>query len=124
MMYTIAKHIHLTTIALSIVGFLLRLAWQLTGSPRANGRLVKVLPHINDSILFFSGLYLVWLTGQYPWQQAWLAAKVVALLLYIYLGAKALRATENRLKLLFGSAGVATYLYMVLVALNKSPLPL
>ena len=123
-MYTIAKHIHLTTIALSIVGFLLRLAWQLTDSPRANGKLVKVLPHINDSILFFSGLYLVWLTGQYPWQQAWLAVKVVALLLYIYLGAKALRATENRPKLLFGAAGVTTYLYMVLVALNKSPLPL
>lgn len=122
-MYTIAKHVHLTTIALSIVGFLLRLSWQLMGSPRANGKLVKVLPHVNDSILFFSGLYLVWLTGQYPWQHAWLAAKLIALLLYIYLGAKALRAMERRPKLLFGTAAVTTYLYMILVALNKSPLP-
>jgi len=122
-MYTIAKHIHLTTIALSIVGFLLRLVWKLTGLPRADGKLVKVLPHVNDSILFFSGLYLVWLTGQYPWQHAWLAAKVVALLLYIYLGAKALRAAANRPRLLFGGAAVATYLYMVSVALSKSQLP-
>jgi len=122
-MYTIVKHVHLTTVALSIVGFLLRLFWQLTQSARANGRLVRVLPHVNDSILFFSGLYLVWLTGQYPWEHGWLAAKVIALLLYIFLGAKALRAAAAGPKLMFGGAGVATYLYMVMVALNKSPWP-
>ncbi len=121
-MYVIAKHIHLTTIALSMMGFLLRLFWQLTASPWADKKLVKVLPHVNDAILLFSGIYLAWLTQQYPWVHAWLAAKVIALLLYIYLGAKALKSAENSRKLAYGAAAVLTFAYMVLVALNKSPL--
>ncbi len=121
-MYTIAKHIHLTTIALSMMGFLLRLFWQLTASPWADKKLVKVLPHVNDAILLFSGIYLVWLTQQYPWVHAWLAAKVIALLLYIYLGAKALKSAENSRRLAYGAAAVLTFAYMVMVALNKSPL--
>ncbi len=121
-MYMIAKHIHLTTIALSIAGFLLRLLWRVTASPWADKKLVKVLPHVNDSILLVSGIYLAWLLQQYPWAHAWLAAKVIALLLYIYLGAKALKSAENSRKLVYGVAAVLTFAYMVLVALNKSPL--
>ncbi len=123
-MYMIAKHIHLTTIGLSIAGFLLRLLWRLTGSSWADRRPVKVLPHVNDAVLLFSGIYLAWFTGQYPWEQAWLAAKVIALLVYIYLGARALKSADNGRRLGYGIAACAIFAYMVLVALNKSPLPL
>ncbi len=121
-MYMIAKHIHLTTIGLSIAGFVLRLLWKLTGSPWAEKKLVRILPHVNDAVLLFSGIYLAWLTQQYPWVHAWLAAKVVALLIYIYLGARALKSTDNARRLAYGIPAIATFAYMVLVALNKSPL--
>lgn len=121
-MYVIAKHIHLTTVVLSIAGFLLRLIWKMRASPWSEKKLVKVLPHVNDSILLFSGIYLAWLTQQYPWEHAWLAAKAIALLLYIYLGAKALKSVDDRRTLGFGVAAVLTFAYIVVVAISKSPL--
>jgi len=119
------KALHVTTAALSISLFVLRGAWRLRGSPRLNARWVRIVPHVNDTVLLLSAVFLAALTHQYPGPQAWLTAKVVGLVLYIALGLVALRFARGRpAQLGAGIAAVVVFVYIVAVAVTKSPLPL
>src|SRR4051794_10804289 len=88
--YLLLKHFHMTCAALSGGFFLVRGTWMLAGSGRLQRRWVKTLPHIVDSLLLASAIGLAAWSHQYPGQMPWLTAKIVALVLYIVLGAVAL----------------------------------
>jgi uncharacterized membrane protein SirB2 len=122
-MYLALKHFHITCVVLSGAGFALRGAWALAGSPLARARLTRVLPHVVDSCLLLSAIGLAWMAGQYPFVHGWLTAKIVGLLAYIGLGMLALK--PGRPLALRGAAFVAalaTFSWIVSVALSKSPL--
>ncbi|MGZ8319478.1 MAG: SirB2 family protein [Telluria sp.] len=85
---------------------------------------VRVLPHMVDTALLASALVMVVWSGQYPFVQPWLGAKVTALVLYIGLGMVALRHGASRAVRLFAFiAALATFGYIVLVAVTRQPLP-
>lgn len=121
-MYAATKWLHVFCVAASGSLFVLR-GWWMWHSPDKLDRLwVRSLPHIIDTLLLASGVTLVVVTGLYPWQQAWLAVKMGALVLYILLGLGALRLARGR------GAGKAAWVlavlafcYMVAVATTKSP---
>ena len=122
-MYLALKHFHITCVVLSGTGFALRGAWALAGSPLARARLTRVLPHVVDSCLLLSAIGLAWMAGQYPFVHGWLTAKIVGLLAYIGLGMLALK--PGRPLALRGAAFVAalaTFSWIVSVALSKNPL--
>jgi uncharacterized membrane protein SirB2 len=122
-MYLALKHFHITCVVLSGTGFALRGAWALAGSPLARARLARVLPHVVDSCLLLSAIGLAWMAGQYPFVHGWLTAKIVGLLAYIGLGMLALK--PGRPLALRGAAFVAalaTFSWIVSVALSKNPL--
>jgi uncharacterized membrane protein SirB2 len=52
---------------------------------------VKVLPHINDTLLLGAAIYLSVMSHLYPFQQSWLGVKVVLLVGYIVAGTIALK---------------------------------
>lgn len=123
-MYPAIKHLHLTFVAISIALFTLRFAWMAFDSPMLQRRWVKVLPHVNDTLLLVAGLVLTTLVGQYPFVDGWLTAKVLALLAYIVLGALALkRAPTKAARLACGVAAYVAFGYMLLVALRHTPTP-
>jgi uncharacterized membrane protein SirB2 len=120
MNYVLLKHLHVTCVVLSGLGFALRFFWAMTDSPRLRARWTRILPHLVDSTLFFSAFFMVWMSGQYPFVQGWLTAKVLVLLAYIVLGAMALkpgRALVSRLK--FGLLAALAFAYIVGVALSR-----
>ena len=122
-MYLALKHFHITCVVLSGAGFALRGWWALGGSPLARARLTRVLPHVVDSCLLLSAIGLAWMAGQYPFVHGWLTAKIVGLLAYIGLGMLALK--PGRPMALRGGAFVAalaTFSWIVSVALSKNPL--
>ncbi|MES2743370.1 MAG: SirB2 family protein [Pseudomonadota bacterium] len=124
-MYHALKHSHVLFVALSGALFLLRGCWMMADSAKLQQRWVKVLPHVVDTLLLASAIALAVATGQYPLAQAWLTAKVVALLLYIVLGVAALKRGKTKTVRVVAFAGaLATFAYIVLVALSKHPLPL
>jgi len=88
-------------------------------------RPLKVLPHINDSLLLAAAIGMLALAGINPMQVTWLSAKLAALLAYIGFGALCLHSNpgSNRQRLMFFLA-VATFSYIVWVALTKSALPM
>lgn len=123
-MYTSIKWLHLSTIAISGLFFLIRGIWMITGSTRLKDRWVRFSPHVVDTLLLGSGIALVAITQQYPLAQGWLTAKLTALIVYIITGSIALKrgrtlATRTTAWLL----ALVVFGYMVAVALTRNPLP-
>lgn len=122
--YLAIKQLHMGCAAVSFSLFLVRGAWMLQGSAMLQRRWVRVLPHLVDTVLLGSAIMLAFISSQYPFAQAWLGAKVVALLLYIVLGIIALKRgrTLRTRALAFGGA-VLTFAYIVLVAVTRQVIP-
>ena len=115
------KLIHMSTAFISISLFLLRGFWVFQESPMMTKKWVKILPHVNDTILLITAILLAIGIQQYPFVDAWLTVKFVALLVYIVLGMFALkRAKEMKNKLIFFILALMTFSYIVGVALNRT----
>ena len=121
--HQLLKLIHLSCVVLSLTGFTLRAGLMLVGSGLLRRRWVRTLPHLVDSVLFFSGLGLAYNLHQYPGTSPWLTAKLVALVLYVLFGAVALRGRTLTRRLTALVLAYATFAYMVSVAINKTPFP-
>ena len=118
--YLAIKHIHITFAALSGGFFLLRGLWMLLDSPMLQQRWVRIVPHVVDTLLLTSALALVFWSGQYPFVQSWLTAKVLALVAYIVLGTIALKRGKTKGVRTFALlAALATFAYIVAVALTR-----
>lgn len=120
--YLLAKSLHVGCAALSIAGFFARGVLMWRGSPVLEARFVRIAPHVVDTVLLLSALWLAWAIGQYPFVHGWVTAKVVALAAYIVLGSVALR--RGRTKAARTAAFVAALAaagYVVSVALTRDP---
>lgn len=118
--YLAVKHVHMTCAALSGSFFTLRGIWMLLDSPLLQRRWVKIAPHIIDTVLLASALIMVVWSGQYPFVQPWLTAKLFALLLYIVLGTIALKRGKTKTVRAVAYVGaLATFGYIVTVALTR-----
>ena len=123
--YSLIKTVHVACVIASGAGFALRGAWMLTGSRLLHHRATRVLPHLVDTLLLASALSLMLISAQYPTTQPWIAAKMVALLVYIVLGSVALkRGRAPALRGLALVAAITTFGYIVAVALTRDPMPL
>jgi uncharacterized membrane protein SirB2 len=121
---TIIKSVHVASVALSYSLFLLRGAWMLRDSPALQQHWVKIVPHAVDSVLLASAITLAWQLGYSPLTHLWLAAKIVALLLYIVIGTFALkRGKTKRIRLIAWLAAQAVFFYIVCVAITHNPMP-
>ena len=89
--YLIIKKIHIVTAIVSVSGFAIRGWWLYRGNPILQHRLVKIFPHVNDTILLSAAIYLSLASGLYPLQQSWLGIKVLLLIGYIISGTIALK---------------------------------
>lgn len=122
MSYALLKMIHVSSVILSYSLFLLRGIWLIRDSTNLRQRWVKILPHIIDTVLLTSAVFLAMTIQQNPLQDSWLTAKVAGLLLYIVLGMVAIRfGKTRRTKIIAWVAAQCVFIYIVLVAVTKSP---
>jgi uncharacterized membrane protein SirB2 len=116
--------LHYLTVTLSLAGFILRGVWMMRDSPLLQARSVKVLPHINDALLIFSALGVAYSVDLYPWEQPWMAAKLVALMVYVLMGTVALkRGSTKAIRVVAWILALLVFTYIALVAMAHSPLP-
>lgn len=122
-MYLAIKTVHVGCAVLSVAGFLARGILSLRGSPLLGARWVRVAPHVVDTVLLASALWLAWQSAQYPFVQGWLTAKVLALVAYIVLGTVALRPGYGmRVKTAAFGLALGAAAYIASVALTRDPL--
>jgi uncharacterized membrane protein SirB2 len=123
-LYMVLKQTHVTLVATSFLFFMMRFYWSLKHSNNLRRPWVKICPHIVDTLLLLSAIALVVTSRQFPLQQAWLTAKILALCCYIAFGSLAIkRAPTPRLKALFAVMAALTYAYIIAVAISKTAIP-
>lgn len=121
-MYLAIKHLHMLCAVLSGAGFVLQGFWMMRRSPLLDHRITRTLPHLIDTVFLASAVVLASMSGQYPFVAPWVTSKVTALVVYILLGAIALRwGRTMRVRVFAFVAAVATFLWIASVALTKNP---
>ncbi|MBW8329992.1 MAG: SirB2 family protein [Thiobacillus sp.] len=124
MAYTLLKQLHLATLAITLTLFVLRGIWMMAGSSRLQARWVRIVPHVNDTLLLASGIGLAVLLQQYPLVHGWLTAKLFGLIVYIALGTLALKRGRTRgQRMAAWVAALLVFAYMVTVAVTHDPFP-
>ena len=122
MLYMIQIHAGLALT--SLVGFVIRGVWMMRGSPMLTRRWVRVAPHFVDTLLLLSGVALVFHYRVYPTEQSWLAAKLLALLVYIVVGSIALKRGKTRvIRVTSFFAALIVFAYMLAVANTRLAMP-
>lgn len=122
--FLLLKTIHVSCVALTLVLFVTRGALMLADSPLLGGRLLRIAPHVNDTLLLGSAIWMAIISRQYPFAESWLTAKLLALLVYI--GAGMLALSYGRTKRVRTAAwlfALMVFAYIVSVALTRNPLP-
>lgn len=120
MSYLVVKQVHAAAATIVVAFFLLRGFWMIAGSPMLHRKWVRVLPHVNDTILLAAGLWLAAAIGFPPF----VVAKLVALVAYIVLGAIALRyGRTKRVRVAAFGASLLVLAYIVAVGVAKQPVP-
>ncbi len=96
MQYLIVKHSHMVFVAITIILFNLRF-WMLAARPQKPlPGILKAMPHINDTMLLFTGLWLMKITHFTPFGNAnWLGVKLLLVLAYIAIGIITLKAVPR-----------------------------
>ena len=123
--YSLTLMTHVALVYLSGGFFFLRGIWMMTDSRLLQTRPVRILPHVIDTFLLLSGFTLAYLISTYPFVAGWLTAKLILLVAYIVLGVFALKRAKTKvLRIIFFTAALATYGFMITIALNKSPMGL
>ena len=113
-MFEWVKPLHVACALVSVTFFVVRAIWMLQGAALLNATWVRVAPHVVDTVLFLSGLYLATL---WAWP-TWVTVKLVGVVAYIVLGSLALRrapSARGRQISLVGALIAVSFVFMVAV---------
>lgn len=117
--YAPIKNLHMTTVGLSILFFVVRAYWSVTGSALLQTRFVRIAPHVVDSILLICGVILALMIGPF---QLWIWTKIVLLVAYIAVGTIAIKRGRTPAgRAAAALAAVAIFAYIVGVAIRHDP---
>lgn len=115
------KTLHITTVTISILLFISRGVWIYVLKKQLAAKWIRILPHINDTILLLTGITLAIQIQQYPFIHHWLTVKIICLLAYIMLGMIAMKWGVNKTKgFIAWLSAIAIFGFMVSVAISKN----
>lgn len=115
------KYLHISTAILTIFGFAVRGYWMMTQSQMLQKKVVRIAPHILDTVFLLSGVTLVFMLNLNALSQPWLLAKFAGLILYIVLGTVAIkRGATMQIRVIAFISALAVFAYIVGVAITKS----
>ena len=121
MLYTALYYLHIAAVIFSGSFFLLRGIWMLQDSRMLGLKLVRIAPHVNDTLLLGAAIGLAVISQQYPLTHDWLTVKVVALIAYIVLGVFSFRGNSKTVRVVCFAAALLTFAFMVSVAFTRHP---
>ncbi|MDW6001550.1 SirB2 family protein [Vibrio mangrovi] len=124
-MYLGLKYFHLFTIVVSVSLFCIRYGLMMMDSKWLQNRFLKVVPHLNDTLLLLSGGALIIVTGFVPFTPAapWLTEKLICVLAYILLGFFALKLGKSKLLRSIAFLGALGWIAMAgKIAVTKLPI--
>ena len=98
MQYLFVKYSHQIFVAITILLFNIRFFLLWRHPEKSLAGIWKAMPHLNDTMLLFTGLWLMKITHFSPFNAPWLGMKILLLLVYIVLGMIMMRSRPRSLK--------------------------
>jgi uncharacterized membrane protein SirB2 len=120
--YIALKHLHLTFVVLSLLIFFVRGVLLFINSPLLTKKLIKIAPHIINTIMLVSGVVLAVSLGMKPGEHPWIMAKIIGLIVFVVLGVGAFKVRNRLLQKILWIDALVVFSYIVSVALTKSPM--
>lgn len=110
----IVKHTHLSIIVLTFILFLISFVLTMTGSDRANNKLLKVGPHILYTLFVCTFIYLVLVNplNLYPFVNGWASSKLAGFVFYVLSITLALKWAKTTLWRIVGLISAVFWLVM------------
>jgi uncharacterized membrane protein SirB2 len=122
--YLLVRAVHVAAVSISVPLLVVRAVIGIRASPERVPRLLRILPHIVDTVLLASAVLLSVILQQYPLLAAWVTAKVLALIVYVGVGTVAVkRGRTPRARAVALVLAVAVAGYMIGTALHHDPAP-
>lgn len=124
-LYELLKLVHILCVLISGTLFIYRYV-RLSNYPEQTlPTVLKVLPHINDTVLLAAAIGMLSLIGLNPFVTPWLLAKILALVGYILLGALCMRSRPgSRRQTMSFVAAISVFAYILLVGISKQVIPM
>jgi uncharacterized membrane protein SirB2 len=120
--YVTLKVIHQSAVAISFAGFFARGIGMLGDAAWVQHRLAKTLPHLVDTVLIVSAIWLAAILRLTPSGSPWIGAKIAGLFVYIGIGMVALRfGRTKRVRASAWIVALLTFVWIVSVAITKDP---
>ena len=124
-LYEFLKLGHVSCVVISGSLFIYRYVSLRMHPDEPQHKALKVLPHINDTVLLASAIGMLVLTGLNPFTTPWLLAKILALVAYIVIAAICMRSVPgSRRQAVSFVAAISVFSYILLVGISKQVLPL
>jgi uncharacterized membrane protein SirB2 len=121
-LFVILKSIHMVAVTTTLAGLLVRGWWMLSDSKLLSAKPVKIFPHANDTVLISSALAAGYVSGQLPFVDPWLTAKLFGVIAYVVFSAGAFTFGKTKQqRIIFLILAAATFAYIILVAACRSP---
>jgi len=114
--YLLLKHLHLTLVVISGLGFALRGFTKLVLDRPLNHPLARIGSHLLDTLLLITGLAL-WVLMPYS-LASWFGLKMALVLIYIALGLAALKIENRNAAVMLYLAALITYLAIAAAAMT------
>jgi uncharacterized membrane protein SirB2 len=121
LMYMALKHSHMLFATLSILLLIIRFGLSFTSSTLLQSKFLKIVPHIVDTLLLLSAVWLMFTLSQYPLQTPWLTEKVIGVAAYISLGFMALKGRTAALRVMAFLGALGWLGLVIRVAVTKTP---
>jgi len=121
--YLAIKYLHVLTAVFSITLFSVRFLLLIFRPAMLRTGWIRVLPHVNDTLLLIFAILLCFAIKQAPLVTPWLSEKVVAVILYILAGTFALKWSKSRMsQIIWFIIALTLFAYAADMAVNKAPL--
>ena len=119
--YATLKTVHIASVVLSFALFAIRGGNVLSGKAAPGGTVLRMLPHVINTVLLASALAMVFITKQWPFVYPWPTVKLLGLVAYVVFGVLAFRGPKGR-QVLFFVLGTVAFLFTASVGLTHHPL--
>jgi len=115
-MFGVVHAVHMTVVSLALALFVWRgwLMWR--GQPATQLLWRRIVPDSIDTLLLITGATMMVQLTQYPLQQVWITAKLVAVVIYIALGFVALHGNGTILSRAAWLLALLVFGYVCMVA--------
>jgi len=123
-MLSLVHAIHMTAASLALLLFIWRGWWMWRDQPVTKVVWRRIVPDSVDTLLLITGITMMIKLAQYPLEQSWITAKLIAVSLYIALGFIAFRGKGTFLPRAAWLVALLVFGYVLMVAHSQMAWPL